>query len=365
MVLYTSPSLTRVLGYAPEDWIDHTLAEWIHPDDQTAATTSFDRALQDAAMILSQQIRLQCQDGSWSIFEMVIKQFLNPLDQLHAAGVIVNARDITMRLYFEEERQKMLQIQKALEQEKELSELKLRFFSMASHEFRTPLSTIMLAADLLKTSASEGLDAKKQRNIHRIQSAAKNLTQMLTDVLTIARAEAARLEVKPHCFDLLGFCQALLEELQLSRALTHQLSLSYTDHRDLDPHLSKLSAPSTWLWLDESLLHSILTNLISNAIKYSPPGSQIECTLSFFPNTVELAIRDQGIGIPLEDQPHLFESFHRGKNVGRVEGSGLGLTVVKKCVDLLGGKIWVESTIGRGAMFSMSLPASYCLHDQD
>lgn len=240
-------------------------------------------------------------------------------------------------------RQQAENVQRNLAQEKELSELKLRLFSMVSHEFRTPLSIILGSAQLLAESSQQCPESKKLKNLHRIQSSARLMTQLLTDILTLTRAEAGKLECHPEFVELESFCLNLVEDIQFSSQTPHSIKfISQAQY----PHAK----------LDEKLLYSILTNLLSNALKYSPPGGIVHLILSSEPEAFIFQIKDEGIGIPLEDQQSLYEPFHRGKNVGNVVGTGLGLAVVKKCLDLHQGQILVESKVGIGTTFTVKIP---------
>lgn len=240
-------------------------------------------------------------------------------------------------------RQQAENIQKTLAQEKELSELKLHFFSMVSHEFRTPLSIILGSAQLLAQSNQQWTEEKKFKNLYRIQSSARSINQLLTDILTLTRAEAGKLEFHPELMDLEAFCINLIEDIQFSNQQQH--SIKFINQGNC-----------THAKLDESLLYSILTNLLSNAMKYSPPESNIFLILSCEPSAILFQVKDNGIGIPLEFQQHLFEPFHRANNVGKIVGSGLGLAVVKKCLEIHHGEIYVDSEAGDGTSFTVKFP---------
>ncbi len=265
-------------------------------------------------------------------------------------GITCVAVDISDRKQAEE-------IRRALETQKELSQLQLRFFSMASHEFRTPLSTILLSAQLLQTCNAPGHEAKRLNNIYRIQNCAKNMTHLLEDILTITRAETGRLEFKPQLIDVERFCQQLLEELQVGEAFPY--NIDFVCHKPslagADPEAPR-SEQKIIASLDEKLLRSILANLLSNAKKYSLVPSSIYLMAIRELDEITFQVRDEGIGIPKEDHKQLFEAFHRGKNVGSIPGSGLGLTVVKKCVELHGGTIAFTSEIGKGTTFTVTIP---------
>jgi signal transduction histidine kinase len=267
--------------------------------------------------------------------------------------------------------------QNELEKEKLLSETRIQFFSMASHEFRTPLATILGTTQILETSSTQISPEKLQRNISRIKNSASQINRLLTDILTINRAETGRLEFTPKPLDLLCFCQHLIEETQIGVGIEHQVQFDREGWQASDDTMARIK-----VYADEQLLRSILNNLLSNAVKYSPPGSKIVLKLSQAAITsplprssqadesersdhnlepeydfwVVFQVSDEGRGISPEDQRNLFNVFFRGKNVERVVGSGIGLTVVKKCVDIHGGEISVQSELEKGTTFTVKIP---------
>ncbi|MDY6938023.1 MAG: PAS domain S-box protein [Cyanobacteriota bacterium] len=254
--------------------------------------------------------------------------------------IIVTGLDIT-------ERKRAEEVRLALEKERELGQLRLRFFSMASHEFRTPLSTILLSAQSLEASAQHWTPSQRLRNIHRIQSATQHMRHLIEDILTINRAETGKLEFDPRPIDLHGFARKMIREMQ-----------GDIDAKHLDPHrtiqFESVGDPRP-IAVDLKLMRSILTNLLSNAVKYSPDGGEVKLAIADRPDAVTLEIIDRGIGIPEADRDRLFEAFHRGSNVDRIPGSGLGLTVVQKCVELHGGQIRVTSEEGVGTAITVRL----------
>lgn len=240
-------------------------------------------------------------------------------------------------------RQEAETLQHKFAQQKELSELKLRFFSMVSHEFRTPLSIILGSVQLLIEGQPTWSEERKSKNLRRIQSSAKVMKQLLTDILTLTRAEAGKLECNPDQIDLEYFCLNLVEDFELSKTTNHSIYF-----------ISECSYPTACL--DERLLYSILSNLLSNSIKYSDDNSKIQLVLTCSSDTVTFHVKDEGIGISVEDQAHLFDPFYRGQNSTQIIGTGLGLAVVKKCVDLHRGEITIESQVGVGTTFKIALP---------
>ncbi|WP_373530284.1 ATP-binding protein [Nostoc sp.] len=233
-------------------------------------------------------------------------------------------------------------IRAALEREKELGEIKARFISMTSHEFRTPLTTILSSTELLEHYSHKWTEEKKLSQLQRIQAAVKQMTELLNDVLLIGKAEAGKLEFQPTPLDITKFCRALVEDMEFT-ASAHKIALcTYGE--------------CTTACMDEKLLRHILSNLLSNAIKYSPQGSTVHFDLVCEQEDAVLRIQDEGIGIPTADQAQLFNSFHRASNVGTISGTGLGLAIVKKSVDLYGGNIKVDSEVGFGTTFTVTLP---------
>jgi PAS domain S-box-containing protein len=331
--IYVNQCWSEITGITAQEASGQGWVNALHPEDRDRVLTEWYRAAQNNLSFRS-EYRFIHPDGK--ITWVYGKAIAETAADGSVTGYIGTLTDITERL-------KMEEIKRALEREKELSELKLRFFSMASHEFRTPLSIIMFASQMLENSEPEWLDDKKIRNINRIKDSAQKITQMLTDVLILARAEAEKLELKPKTLNLKQFCQQILEEIQ-TEPNEARISLIYTGNANDEVDL------------DEQLLHSILINILSNAVKYSPQGEEVKFEVNLQAESVVFTIKDQGIGIPLTDRAHLFDAFYRGENVGRIEGTGLGLAVVKRCVDLQEGQITCNSYPGEGTTFIVSIP---------
>jgi signal transduction histidine kinase len=235
------------------------------------------------------------------------------------------------------------EVRKALEKEKELNELKTRFITTTSHEFRTPLATILSSAELLEYYSHKLPESEKQELLQQIETATKRMTQLLNDVLAINKAEAGKVELKPAPLNLEKFCREIVAEMQLSAGNKHEIVFVN-------------SGDCTSAVMDEKVLQHILSNLLSNAIKYSPAGGIVEFKLACQDREATFQIQDSGIGIPPKDREKLFESFHRAQNVGNIAGTGLGLSIVKRMVDLHGGKISVQSEVGVGTTFTVTIP---------
>ncbi len=231
----------------------------------------------------------------------------------------------------------------ALAHERELGEMKSRFVSLVSHEFRTPLGVIMSASDVLLRYIERLPKEKRERHLDMIVRSTRNLAQLVDEALLLGRVEEGRMQFTPTPLDLEKLCRTLSDELR--SATNAACPIRFTALTPLGGAVS-----------DESLLRHILSNLLSNAVKYSEPGSEVMFTAGREGDSVIFTVRDRGIGIPEEDQARLFESFSRGSNVGQRPGTGLGLVVVQRCVQLHGGSIKLESKRGAGTTVTVSLP---------
>ena len=265
--------------------------------------------------------------------------FVAPTEIEDFFNCVYIGRDVTARKKAE------LEIRKALAREKELRQLKSGFISMASHEFRNPLSSILLCVQNLKSEDSLS-DSESKFYLQAIQEAALNMNSLLEDVLIISKAESGKQNLKLVPLPLERFCLQIIQGL----------SSIYAERQI---HFEYLVDTET-LYLDRTTLQNILNNLLSNALKYSPVDTAIELKISDMErgNRLELIIevRDSGIGIPQESQKHLFESFYRAGNVGNTPGTGLGLSIVNKAVELYGGSISVDSELNRGTTIVVALP---------
>jgi signal transduction histidine kinase len=241
-----------------------------------------------------------------------------------------------------------LQVQERAQQlakAEELQQLQSEFVSMLSHDFRNPLNTILNSAGLLQASNLQLSEERKLRLFHLIQAASKDMTRLLDEVLLVGQGDAGRLLFNPAPLALTPFFSQLIEEAQLSATPHHQLMW---DCGDGDREVIA----------DAILLRHICSNLLSNAIKYSPKGGQISLTVDL-QSHFAICITDCGLGIPADDLKSLFQPFQRARNVGQIPGTGLGLTIVKSCVEAHGGKITVESEVGVGTTFAIALPLQY------
>lgn len=226
------------------------------------------------------------------------------------------------------------ELHEALGKEKELSEIKSRFVSMASHEFRTPLSTILSSATLIGKYTQTDEQDKRDKHIYRIKDSVKHLNNLLEDFLSLGKLEEGHIKAVGNRCNVREFVLEIVDEL---RAIMKKDQQMHCDWKGEDCFTT-----------DKHLLKNILLNLLSNAVKFSPEGASIWLQVEIENNKLHVSVKDEGIGISEEDQQHLFSSFFRGKNVINIEGTGLGLHIVKRYVTLLEGDISLSSQLGQG-----------------
>jgi signal transduction histidine kinase len=249
---------------------------------------------------------------------------------------------LQLRQEIAERKQVQEELKQSLEKEQRLNQLKSRFTSMVSHEFRTPLTVIQSSAELLETYADRMPAANKTEKFRTIQTQVCRMVELLDDILALDRAESIGPVYNPQPLDLAAYCKSIVDEFQPT-AKTHQIIMTAT-------------ADAGSAMLDETLMRRALWNLLSNAVKYSPTGAVVEMRIARNADQALISVKDYGIGVPEEDRKDLFEIFHRANNVGSIQGTGLGLPIVKQAVLAHGGSIDFESEIGVGTTFTITLP---------
>ncbi len=310
------------------------------------------KSTQDAALIVAIEwvttthqsrrieITVERKDGSQFDADIVLSPIIehDPLSlKMSMSGVVCSVRDITER------RQAEIAAQQALQAEKELNELKSRFISMASHEFRTPLASILSSSELLIRYRERMNGPQVDEKLRTVVAQVQYLTSVIQEVLDLSRMESDWADFKPVSTDIDGLCRGILDEFANRPEITHRISLT-SSHTPLR------------VMLDDRLMHRIITNLLTNAIKYSSPDKPIDVSLESTGEDVVLRVRDQGIGIPPAERKHLFEPFHRATNVGTIAGTGLGLAIIKQAVELHEGTIAVDSEVDVGTTFTITIP---------
>jgi PAS domain S-box-containing protein len=266
----------------------------------------------------------------------VITTALNITDKKKAEEKLKNYTDLLEQKVTE----RTLELTHALEREKEVSDMKSRFVSIASHEFRTPLSTILSSTYLLEQGS--GNDFDKSKHFNRIRSSVKNLTFILTEFLSLDKLEQRKVTIENELFDLETLSSEVIDEVRIAYRLPIPL-----DYQHEGPSL---------LYQDKRIIRNILLNLISNAAKYSSTDETITIKTYVYPTHLRIIVIDHGIGIPPEDQKNIFTKFFRAHNANHIQGTGLGLSIVKRYVELLEGSIHFHSTVGEGTEFEITLP---------
>jgi PAS domain S-box-containing protein len=330
--VWANDAFVARLGYSREEVLGRTSAEfgmWENPIER-------DRAWEDMRTVGSIRQR-ECRwlNRRGEPFTILLSAEIIKFED--APHILSLALDITQRKRAEEE------LLKALEREKELSKLKSNFVSMVSHEFRTPLGIIQSSAELLRDFFQKMQPSEREEQLESVIRNTGRMAGMMEEILVLSRLDAGKLEFQPATLDFNSFCRRIVDEV-----------LSATNGRCLiELSLAPLPPEAR---ADEQLLGHIFTNLLSNAVKYSEPGAVVRFTIERDGVDAVCVVRDEGIGIAGEDQPHLFEAFHRGRNVGTRPGTGLGLLMVKRCVELHRGNVRLASQLGEGTTVTVRLP---------
>jgi signal transduction histidine kinase len=299
------------------------------------------------------ELKNKAKDGSFYWVDTTIVPFLNENGKPYQYLAIRS--DITQRKLAEEEilqinadlenkvTERTLELTEALKREQELSEMKSRFVSLASHEFRTPLSAILSSISLVDHYKTTEQEEKRKKHIDRIKASVRNLTDILDDFLSLDKLEQGKTEVICQEISLPEFIKDIVEEMEgMVRKKNQNIHVNFNGPGEV--------------YQDKKILRNILLNLLSNAVKYSPEGKDIYVEVSEKGDQAIFSVRDEGIGIPEEAQKELFGKFFRASNAYAIQGTGLGLNIVKKYVELLGGDISFVSKENEGSTFTVEIP---------
>lgn len=299
------------------------------------------------------ELRNKAKDGTHYWVDTTIVPFLN--EQGKPYQYLAIRSDITQRKLAEEQllrineelenkvKERTLELTQALSKEKELNEMKSRFVSIASHEFRTPLSAILSSTSLVEHYTNADQDEKRKKHVDRIKSSVRNLTSILDDFLSLEKLEQGKVEAHNSEFNLKEFIEDGIEEMEgMSKRKHQKINFNYEGGEEV--------------YQDKKILRNVLLNLLSNAVKYSPEGKEIHVSAKVQDDQVILDVRDEGIGIPAEAQKSLFDKFFRAKNATNIQGTGLGLNIVKRYVELLDGQISFISEENVGTTFAVQFP---------
>ena len=325
----------RITGFSAEEIVGNPKGlNMLYPDEKSR--TDIRNALLEHSDYRDWEWEIACSDGSAKSISWFNISSMYPVPGWAAwqMGFDVSDRKRTR-----------IELEEALKKERELGELKSRFVAMASHEFRTPLTTIRASVDLLEHYGDRMPEEKKNTYLQEIAREVTNITELLDDILTIGRAEAGRLELKPAVLDFHRLCTEMIEMAKLDTTLRHQLKFDWTGTVDN-------------VVLDEQLVRHMVSNMLSNAVKYSPNGGLVLLAVVRDKQKISIAVTDEGIGIPESERESIYEAFHRFPNVGAISGTGLGLAILKRAVERHGGQVSFESVEGKGTKWLVVLPAA-------
>ncbi len=256
-------------------------------------------------------------------------------------GEFIHFRSVIIDMTKQKEQEKAIAY--ALKREQELGELKSRFLSMASHEFRTPLATILSSLYLIEKYNAYNVEEKRLKHIRKIRSSVQGLNEILNDFLSLEQIENGTIRNIPEVLNLAHFSKEIMEEIKQGNG----------HHHFVCRHKGRQE-----VFLDKKLLKICLSNLLSNAVKYSPNGKTIELLTEVRPEEITISVNDEGIGIPEEDQAQIFEQFFRAKNADAIQGTGLGLSIIKKLTLIMSGTIGFRSAENKGSSFTITLPSA-------
>jgi PAS domain S-box-containing protein len=331
-IIFANEVAVNLLGASDLiDLMNTALADRFSPTYRDAVLLSLEQSISDRKAIQSIEAKFCKLDGTEIDGDIAAA----PLTYDGSTALQIAIQDISDRKRAE------AQILQALARERELNQLKSMFIAMVSHEFRNPLTAIKMSSQMLQDTNLP--EARKGKRYEVIDNSINRMLQLLDEILFLGRTEADKFQRIPKSLNLVEFCNELIEAIELST--NNECQIIFTQ-----------SSKNILAEMDALLLQRILTNLLTNAIKYSPQGSDVELDLICNADTVTFQIRDRGLGIPLAEQKGLFEPFYRASNVGTVEGTGLGLAIVKKCVDIQAGEIQFASEEGVGTTFTVILP---------
>ena len=383
MVL-ANPSACRMFGYSPEELINHKIELLIpsaYRTDHVKLRDSFYDKPQNRVMGHGRDLKGERKGGMTFPVEVSLSTYLQGKDRYVIAFIVdithrkqieesivqhqrelekvtdemrrlnaeleakVEERTIILKEALQRLEQSQQELSEALDKERQLNEIKSRFVAMASHEFRTPLSTVLSSASLLsKYNRTEEQD-KRNRHIEKIKGSVKHLNDLLEDFLSLGKLDEGKVGASFGEFNLQDLLQDTVDEMKglLKKGQCIQYSHQGTDIIDSDKKLVK----------------NVMINLISNASKFSAEETVIHVRSQVNGETVLIEVRDEGIGISEEDQQHLFSSFFRGKNAVNIQGTGLGLHIVKRYLDLLRGEVSLKSQLGQGTSITFTIPVKY------
>jgi PAS domain S-box-containing protein len=332
---YLNKSWEEITGFTVEESLGQLFLNYVHPDDRERNQKLFEPLIQRKKEYCRHTVRYLTKGGGFRFIEVYARLTLDKNNNI--IGTSGTLYDVTERLKAEDD------IKLTLEKQKELNELKSRFISTVSHEFRTPLTSILASADLLQRYLDKWDNDKKTKTLNRIQDSVDHMNSMINDVLTLNKSESGAVVYNPVTTDIVKVCRTIFEEIKITASNKH-IFVFETTHDEITGSF------------DEKLFRQLLQNLLSNAVKYSPDGGEIRVLIQFDDIEVTITVSDQGVGITPEDQEKLFSPFFRGANIGNIPGTGLGLSIFKKALEMQKGHLTFSSYLNKGTTFKFSIP---------
>ena len=328
--VFISPSIYGLLGLTTEEAVEAHPFKYIHPDDRESVNKTFFETIDKKRKDAKASYRLKNTQGKYLWVGVSLSVVLDQNDEV--AYVVTSTRDIS-------------EIVKVIEKERQLNKLKSSFISMASHEFRTPLTTIQSSNELISMyldQSNEPIDAKLAKHVGRIRSELERLNSLLKDVFTLGRLDVGKTELKKEVTSITAIAKQVILESSVA-------------YKNRSVNL-KINGDERQMTLDSQLISHALANLVNNALKYSEGQKDPDLTISYEPEQIVITVQDFGIGIPKKDREGLFESFSRASNVGDIEGTGLGLVIVKQFIEMHGGEVEFTTKVNKGTCFKITLP---------
>lgn len=326
--VFVGGSEIQKLGYTTQDWVGHALFDKVSEEANAFAVPYLNRVFQGESVQFETRIKQ-------STYLVSAVPMIPDGKYINRALVVI--QNITERKQAEEE------ILRALTKQRELNEMKSKFVTIASHEFRTPLGTILSSADLAYQYHGLGDEENTAKHINRVKSSVKQLTEILNEFLQLGKIEEGAFQPSPTEFSLSECCEALMEEMNTLKKQGQEIIYTHEGNQDI-------------VVLDRQHTRNILVNLLSNAIKYSPPGKRIWVKAFANKDHVEFQVKDEGIGIAEEEKAQIYDAFFRAHNASNIQGTGLGLNIVQRYLKLMKGTISMESELNKGSTFTVRIP---------
>ncbi|MEZ4671187.1 MAG: PAS domain S-box protein [Anaerolineae bacterium] len=339
-VQYISPSYVQILEYLPEDLIGRSLFELVHPDDLEKVRQKVSGAL-ERRVSESVECRVKHKSGYYVWVEAAGTIISNEHNEV--TGAVITARDISERRWMQRAQTEQDRLVGALAKQQELNELKNRMMSRLSHELRTPLAVISTSADLLQHYAQRMTEEKRQERLQQIRQQIKHFTLMLDNMSLVVKGSNYTGEFAPSPYDLKQLSDTVIEAVKDALHSTQTVKVTLIGSYEM-------------VNSDEKLMRLVMTHLLSNALKFSPGDSTVELNVEVSDHTITCVVSDNGIGIPPEDRPHIFEPFYRASNINEVPGLGIGLSIVNDAVNSVRGTIDIKSELNHGTRIRVFIP---------